>query len=237
MQILKKLAELKSMDKINFFKKHNWLPQSILFDFEGTLVTFEWKLQEGVSALLKEIVSAGYLNEQIQQDPTYVDIHNYVSEIFEKDQDHNFKEKIENLYDHFDADALGRWNLNKGAKRTLYKLQKDKFSIGLVTNVGSKAIIPALKKLGIEDYFKVLVTRNDVSRLKPSPDGLNIAKNKLNSSSDSILFVGDSFDDIGAAKAAGIKSCYIKGGQDIIDFKYSNQPIFVIDSLEELINK
>ena len=224
------------MDKINIFKRFNWLPKAILFDFEGTLVTFEWKLNKGVIALLKEIQLAGYSIEKISQDATYVDIHNFVSELSEKNHDLTFKERIDNIYDRFDADALTRWDLNKGAKKTLHQLKNDNFLIGLVTNVGSKAIIPALKQLGIDSYFKVLITRNDVNKLKPNPDGLNIAIHKLNISQDLILFVGDSFDDIGAAKNAGIRSCYLKGGQDNIDFRNREKPFIIINSLEQLIN-
>ena len=217
------------MDKINIFEKHKWLPKAILFDFEGTLVTFEWKLKKGVAALLSEIQSLGYSMDNTLKDPTYVDIHNFVSDLSETNNNFILKEKTEMIYDKFDADALTRWKLNKGAKRMLSQLKKNNFLIGLVTNVGSRAIISALKNLKIDKYFTILITRNDVNRLKPSPDGLNIAINKLNISLDSVLFIGDSFDDIGAAKNAGIRSCYLKGGQDNIDFKNREKPYIIID--------
>ena len=38
-------------------KKLDWEPKVFLFDFEGTLVTFEWNLKEGIKASLKEIAS------------------------------------------------------------------------------------------------------------------------------------------------------------------------------------
>ncbi len=59
-------------------KKLDWEPKVFLFDFEGTLVTFEWKLKEGIKASLKEIASNGYSLQKLKRNPSYVDIHNFV---------------------------------------------------------------------------------------------------------------------------------------------------------------
>ena len=107
--------------------------------------------------------------------------------------------------------------------------------MGLVTNVGSKAINSAIKKLELDDIFEIVITRNHVSRLKPDPEGLLMAANSLKIDPDSILFTGDSYDDLGAAKAANMKSCYLSGGQDEINADDGIQPDFIINRLKELI--
>ena len=84
--------------------------------------------------------------------------------------------------------------------------------------------------------FDSVITRNDVRRLKPSPESLHLASKALKVNPDSVLFIGDSFDDIGAARAAGMKCCFIKGGQDIVHLEYPYKPIIIINSFEELIN-
>ncbi len=213
----------------------DWEPEAYLFDFEGTLVPFEWNLTKGILAILNEIELIGYSMNLFDGSPSYVDIHKVASVISEQDDESTIMNVIAEVFDQFDADALSRWKLYKDAKQTLNKLKNNGKPLGLVSNVGSKAINSAIKKLKLDDIFEIVITRNHVSRLKPNPEGLLIAANSLKIDPDSILFIGDSFDDLGAAKAAGMKSCFLSGGQDRMASNSSEQPNFTINQLKELI--
>ena len=213
----------------------DWEPEAYLFDFEGTLVTFEWNLTKGISTILNEIELIGYSMNLFDGSPSYVDIHKVASVISEQDDESTIMNVIAEVHDQFDADALSRWKLYKDAKQTLNKLKNNGKLLGLVTNVGSKAINSAIKKLEFDDIFEIVITRNHVSRLKPDPEGLLMAANSLKIDPDSILFTGDSYDDLGAAKAANMKSCYLSGGQDKINADDGIQPDFIINRLKELI--
>ena len=213
----------------------DWEPEAYLFDFEGTLVTFEWNLTKGISAILNEIELIGYSMNLFEGSPSYVDIHKVASVISEHDDESTIMNIISEVFDQFDADALSRWKLYKDAKQTLNKLKNNGKLLGLVSNVGSKAINSAINKLELDDIFEIVITRNHVSRLKPDPEGLLMAANSLKIDPDSILFTGDSYDDLGAAKAANMKSCYLSGGQDEINVDDGIQPDFIINRLKELI--
>ena len=213
----------------------DWEPEAYLFDFEGTLVTFEWNLTKGISAILNEIELIGYSMNLFEGSPSYVDIHKVASVISEHDDESTIMNVIAEVFDQFDADALSRWKLYKDAKQTLNKLKKNGKLLGLVSNVGSKAINSAINKHELDDIFEIVITRNHVSRLKPDPEGLLMAANSLKIDPDSILFTGDSYDDLGAAKAANMKSCYLSGGQDEINVDDGIQPDFIINRLKELI--
>ncbi len=213
----------------------DWEPEAYLFDFEGTLVTFEWNLTKGISIILNEIELIGYSMNLFDGSPSYVDIHKVASVISEQDDESTIMNVIAEVHDQFDADALSRWKLYKDAKQTLNKLKNNGKLLGLVTNVGSKAINSAINKLELDDIFEIVITRNHVSRLKPNPEGLLMAANSLKIDPDSILFTGDSYDDLGAAKAANMKSCYLSGGQDKINADDGIQPDFIINRLKELI--
>ena len=213
----------------------DWEPEAYLFDFEGTLVTFEWNLTKGISAILNEIELIGYSMNLFEGSPSYVDIHKVASVISEQDDESTIMNVIAEVHDQFDADALSRWKLYKDAKQTLNKLKNNGKLLGLVSNVGSKAINSAINKLELDDIFEIVITRNHVSRLKPDPEGLLMAANSLKIDPDSILFTGDSYDDLGAAKAANMKSCYLSGGQDEINVDDGIQPDFIITRLKELI--
>ena len=215
-------------------KRLDWEPEAYLFDFEGTLVTFEWNLSIGVKTVLNRIESIGYSMNLFDSSPSYVDIYKVASVISERDDESTIMNVIDEVFDQFDADALSRWELYKDAKHTLNKLKNNGKLLGLVSNVGSKAIYSSIKKLGLNDIFEIVITRDHVIKLKPDPEGLVMAVNSLKIDPDSILFTGDSYDDLGAAKAANIKSCYLSGGQDEINDD-SIQPDFIINGLKELI--
>ena len=215
-------------------KRLDWEPEAYLFDFEGTLVTFEWNLSIGVKTVLNRIESIGYSMNLFDSSPSYVDIYKVASVISERDDESTIMNVIDEVFDQFDADALSRWELYKDAKHTLNKLKNNGNLLGLVSNIGSKAIYSAIKKLGLNDIFEIVITRDHVIKLKPDPEGLVMAANSLKIDPDSILFTGDSYDDLGAAKAANIKSCYLSGGQDEINDD-GIQPDFIINGLKELI--
>jgi phosphoglycolate phosphatase len=72
----------------------------------------------------------------------------------------------------------------------------------------------ALPKLDLHPFFNVVVSRNDVQFMKPSGEGLRLALSRLRVISDKALYVGDSLDDIQAAKAAGVKVIVIMGKEN-----------------------
>ena len=74
----------------------------------------------------------------------------------------------------------------------------------------SKAIL----KLDLHPFFNVVVSRNDVQYMKPSGEGLRLALSRLQVINDKALYVGDSLDDIRAAKAAGVKVIIIMGKEN-----------------------
>jgi HAD superfamily hydrolase (TIGR01549 family) len=64
-------------------------------------------------------------------------------------------------------------------------------------------VLTGLKELGIIDRFATIITRNDVSRVKPHPEGFSLIP-ELSLGSELFLMVGDSEADRAAAAAAGI---------------------------------
>ncbi len=66
-----------------------------------------------------------------------------------------------------------------------------------------KSVVSGLKQLGILDKFDKIVTRDEVSFIKPDPDGFKLIYDPTVSKKD-YLMVGNSNADQGMAEAAGI---------------------------------
>jgi len=91
-----------------------------------------------------------------------------------------------------------------GVKDVLTDLTR-RYAIGLVTS-GSRVRIHAdLKRTGIQMCFRVVVTGDDVRAPKPSPEGLQIALEKLDLPPHAAVYIGDTDADYAMAKAAHVR--------------------------------
>lgn len=210
--------------------------EAMLFDFEGTLVDFQWKLSEAVEETLEMLRNMGFAKNRIvsrKYSTLMTEAVQAATEIgLPPDQ---VREEICRVYDWYDEDALARWSLRSGAKDFLDALKAEGISTGLVSNVGGKALVKALPKLALADCFDVVLTRNDVMNLKPDPEGLNLAIEKLGICKDSSILLGDSLDDVNAARNAGIRVMIITDGENAKEDILAAQPDHVIQGYEELL--
>ena len=205
--------------------------------FEGTLVDFQWQLEQAVSEIIISLEKAGYPPNLFGIDPSYAHIYNKSMELAlcEDDiQSLTIKNIISSTYDNYDLDALSRWNLYPDTVEVLDRLGGDGYKLGLVTNIGQVALSTALDKFDLTERFDIVVSRNDVARLKPDPGGLFIALDRLNTTADQVIFIGDSVNDIEAAAAAGIFSCYLSGGENSSRAVVNFDADFEIKSLNQL---
>ena len=66
--------------------------------------------------------------------------------------------------------------------------------------------------MNLKGFFSVIVGANNDVPLKPKPDMILLAMKQFNTTNRSFYMVGDTSNDIDAAKAANIKSIVIGGG-------------------------
>jgi len=76
--------------------------------------------------------------------------------------------------------------------------------LGIVTTKTAKYSIELLEYMGLMQYFKVLIGREDVENPKPHPEPIQKALEKLPLVTDGIWMVGDTCMDMNSAKSANI---------------------------------
>lgn len=103
-------------------------------------------------------------------------------------------------------------SLYPGAKNFLKKLKGDGYKLAIVTSGGSYRIKERLEKYNLSNLFDAVVTLEDVSKIKPNPQGLEIVLKKLNLEPKDCIFCGDTDADALAAKRAGIRFIGKSGG-------------------------
>ncbi len=92
----------------------------------------------------------------------------------------------------------------------------NKHHLGIVTGRPKRETIYVLKKFGVENLFDIIVAMEDYPADKGKPDAypIRLAMKKL--SKAQAVYVGDSVDDIIAAKRAGVRAvgCLPPGAQN-----------------------
>ena len=128
---------------------------------------------------------------------------------------------------------------------SLNALQARGLRLGIVSN---SAHISLARKLALLDqhiarhHFEVVVSCNDdVPRTKPYADGIELALAGMGIAPHEAILVGDSLDDVGAGRAAGVPVVIVDRGQveamhELL--KANGQPVDfrVIQSLQDLPN-
>ncbi len=118
------------------------------------------------------------------------------------------------------------------AKETLRTLHKKGYKIGVVSSKKTDLLTHGLDICGLLPYIDLVIGADEVKNHKPAPDGILLAKEKLNG--NNVLYVGDALNDIEAAKNANVKSCgvlYISHPEIMLKAK----PDYVVNKLNELI--
>ncbi|MBO5509759.1 MAG: HAD family hydrolase [Lachnospiraceae bacterium] len=94
--------------------------------------------------------------------------------------------------------------LYEGVKDTLLDMKKKGYRIGIVTTKYRYRIEQILSKYNALNMVDIIIGGDDVKLEKPAPEGLLMAVNKLDSSKDDVLYVGDSIVDAKTACNAEI---------------------------------
>lgn len=199
---------------------------AVLFDLEGTLVDFQWRLAAAESRARDYLDDLGYERERFA-DASYAELYNAAlrSAAAVDEDPAAVRAGLDDIYDEFDADALDRWRLREGARTAVARAEPR----GLVTNVGRRATRALLDRTNLA--FDVVLTRDDVDFLKPDPSGLERATARL---AGEPIFVGDSVTDVRAGHAAGLRVAVVTGGESDDDALAAAGPEYRLAGLAEL---
>jgi HAD superfamily hydrolase (TIGR01549 family) len=211
----------------------------ILFDLEGTLVQ---SVEGNKDAILEfrmktasKLMELGIAASELEGIEVSTLMRNRALEIvdqhFKKEEARRFHCEMDKFLKTFELRWALQSRLFPDTLSTLCKLKKLRCKIGLVTNTSKEAANHMLFMHGIDSLFGVTVTREEVSRLKPDPEGIFLALKKFRERK--FFFVGDlSYDALAAKKAGGVSIVVNRNPSKTLEF----QADFIISSLEEIPN-
>ncbi|MEO8304096.1 MAG: phosphoglycolate phosphatase [Betaproteobacteria bacterium] len=133
-------------------------------------------------------------------------------------------------------DALGRYQAHyaarlgretrafPGMREGLERLAAMGVPLAVITNKSTRFVHPHLAQAGIEHFFKVVIGGDDLPTKKPDPAPLVHAAALLGVAQDRLLMVGDSVNDVLAARAAGSPVLVVPYGYN------EGEPVQILDA-------
>ncbi|GAA6131311.1 phosphoglycolate phosphatase [Halopseudomonas sabulinigri] len=128
-----------------------------------------------------------------------------------------------------------RTTVYPGAAEFLSFLRGQGVKLALVTNKPERFLPELLGEKGLGDSFDWLVGGDTLPMQKPDPGALLWVLQQAGVTADQALFVGDSRNDVRAARAAGVPVVAVSYGYNHGEPIAAENPDLLVDSLDALI--
>lgn len=120
------------------------------------------------------------------------------------DQDPRFPELKERFLSDYQNHCAEKVCCFDGIEQTLEEIEQAGWQWGVVTNKFSNFTVPIMKKLGLYDRACVIISGDETGKLKPHPDNLLVALNKMRALPQETPYVGDDIRDSKVAQTLGM---------------------------------
>lgn len=170
-----------------------------IFDIDGTLTSTNQLIFDSFNFIAKKYLNKVFSNEEI------ISFFGPTEDVILKQWCGDKYEDARKDYYKYYGDHHGIAGLYEGIKEILHHLKSKGYPIGIFTGKGRLASLITLEKLGVDHYFDLIVTGDDVENHKPSPEGILKFTNKFKLKKERVLMIGDSVADIEASREAGVK--------------------------------
>jgi len=205
-----------------------------IFDFEGTLVDFQWRLEPAEAELRRAFAELGFAGDEFSRG-NYASMWNAAADSLAKQgRMAELRGALGPVYDRWDTDALSRWAPRAGAAELLRAIVAAGSRAGMVSNIGRRALGEALGRFGYERWLAPVVSRDEVTWMKPRAEGILRVVADWRLAPGEVLFVGDSRADVMGARAAGMAVAIVRGGECDESVFAGDPPEHMVSRLEEL---
>ena len=214
----------------------------IIFDFDGTLIDSVPDLANSVNFMLLKLrrpthdidLIRGWVGNGAATlvKRSLIGKREFLDEEINKNL---FEQALPIFLEHYGANSCVETFLYDGVKETLAVLKEQGFTMAIVTNKPHKFISPILRSLKIEEYFDLLIGADSLVAKKPSAEPLLHVIEKLSFTKEQSLMVGDSKNDIIAAKNAQIDSVAVSYGYNYGQDIGLYAPTIVIERFSDIL--
>lgn len=226
---------------VSFFDDH--LPQLIIFDLDGTLVDSVPDLAVAVDRMLEQLGRAPAGEAKVRTwvgngapllvrraladsaDPAIV------AQVDEAAQ----QQALARFHQVYQQENGRQTRLYPGVKDVIPALSGLGIVLAVVTNKPLPFTAPLLQQVGLADYFHSVIGGECLPQRKPHPLPLLHVCEQVGARPTASLMVGDSRNDVDAAKAAGMVSAALTYGYNHGEPVAVCEPDWLLDDFRELL--
>ncbi|NPV53468.1 MAG: HAD family hydrolase [Firmicutes bacterium] len=174
--------------------------QGVIFDLDGTLANTLPLCYKAFNHAFEKYIGRRFKDEEIRAmfgPPEEGMVARVVGAEHCQDCLEDYWRFYAEFHDTSTVEIEGIWEL-------LDSLKSRRVKTGIVTGKGPRSAAITLQKLGLDTLIDTVVTGVDVVVPKPDPEGIFLAMKHLELRPGHTVFVGDSWADIKAGRAAGV---------------------------------
>ncbi|NTV22817.1 MAG: histidinol-phosphate transaminase [Nanoarchaeota archaeon] len=177
---------------------------TLLFDMDGVLVDVSRSYRVAIKKTAESFMEKSVSFEEIQKYKERGGLNNDWDCTIAILKDNNVSVSKEEVIRRFDKIYLGGEIDNEKLIIDIEILERlsNRFRLGIVTGRPKRDADYTIDKFCLRRFFSTIITLDDVREGKPDPEGILIAKKALKGKN--AIYIGDTVDDINAAKSAGI---------------------------------
>ena len=208
--------------------------RTVILDMDGTITRFNLDSKGAKVAFLAELDKMNLRSPDMTERSSIFILLKQMKQRLDTETYEKLRNQLYGLLEGMEVKAAQEAAFHPGVLDTLQELRHRGLLLGLVTNNSRRGTDISLERLGLNGFFQAVVTRDDCNEMKPDPGSLKQALKGLNVRADEAIFVGDSVNDIIAAKAAGLSSVAVSTGSISMEQLISYEPDYILGSLNDL---
>ncbi|MGA6137660.1 phosphoglycolate phosphatase [Acinetobacter dispersus] len=210
----------------------------VLFDLDGTLVDSAADLYRAMNLSLEKLGFATVTETQVR-----VWVGKGAAKLCEAVLEHLFgqvdaqqqEQLLSTFVDVYAQELCVNTRVYEGVLPFLDYCQTHNITMACVTNKPEHLAKGILDILQLSPYFKIVIGGDSLSERKPHPLPLLHCVELEGTSTAETLMIGDSSNDVEAARRAGIDCIVVSYGYNHGESIYDCQPQQVVDHLAELV--
>ena len=207
---------------------------AFIFDIDGTLTSTNQLIFDSFNFIAKK-----YLNKTFTDDEIILMFGPPENDILKRLCGENYESARKDYFTYY---SKNHWKaeLYSGIKEILEHLKSKNYPIGIFTGKGRDASLITLKKLGVDQYFDLIVTGDDVLNHKPSAEGILKFTGKFKLKHERVLMIGDSVADVEASREAGVKIASVlwdSYGKEEVKTLSSDYYFHTVEELREFLHR
>jgi HAD superfamily hydrolase (TIGR01549 family) len=210
--------------------------EAVIFDLHGTLIEFNIDIKS-MSREMYSYVSKTMYGSYFDFSERAARYFIRLVEIRPEVGDDVYRELWRGLHTiacRYEVEAAKEASLIEGALSILGFLRGIDVRMGVASNSCLDAVKLSLEKVGILGYFEALVAREDVDRVKPYPDLVVEAVDRLGVERGRCIYIGDSPIDVASGLFAGVYTIFIDSGRFPPLEGFPSNPDIRVKNLREL---